>query len=387
MKKLIGLGLAALIMSGGIGGTASADSILDNQNKLKYVESQLLETERAIDEINYKASEVSQEAQKIDQLVLQTESEIAIIEQKIAKAEEDLGAINYEKSVLANNLAEAQKQFALATEHLTGASGDYVDYILTAESPEIMNSRIEQLNIAYTTYENAVAKYEKDKVYNQSKEGTVVLEKQQLEKDKEIVLNKRDFVTEQMNKKVELLGQLEMEKENHVESHSDLEQSSVELVSIIETMQKEAERTASYTVVRSSAAESPDGKLHWPSNTSNRVTSKYGTRTHPISGKVHTHTGTDIGAASGTDVLAAENGVVIHSGWINGYGNTIIVDHGESMSTLYAHNSKLTVKSGDKVSRGDKVAEVGSTGNSTGPHIHFEVRINGKAVDSLPYLQ
>lgn len=387
MKKLLIIAMVFLLSFSTYGdfSEVTADSILDNQNKLKYVESQLYETQNAINQINYQASQVSQEAKKIDQLVLETETDIQLIEAKIAEAEGKLSELSYEKSVLANNLAEAQEQFAVATEHLTGPSGDYIDYIIMSDTPEVMNNRIEQLNIAYATYESAVAKYEADKVYNQSKEGTVLLERQQLEKDKEIVLSKREFVQEQLTKKTEILGQLEQEKNNHIEANNELEQASVELVSIIDTMQKEAVRTASYTVVREK--QGADDKLHWPSDASNRVTSQYGTRTHPISGEVHKHTGTDIGAASGTGVLAAENGVVIHSGWINGYGNTIIIDHGDDLSTLYAHNSRLTAKSGDKVKRGEKVAEVGSTGNSTGPHIHFEVRINGKAVDALPYLQ
>jgi murein DD-endopeptidase MepM/ murein hydrolase activator NlpD len=237
--------------------------------------------------------------------------------------------------------------------------------------------------MAYAIYQSAVDKYEKDKVFTQSKEGTVLLEKQQLEKDREIVLNKKAFVQEQLEKKNQLLGKLVEEKDSHMNSYSELEQASTELVSVIETMQREAERTKSYTVVR----QEIDGKLGWPSNDSDRMTSDYGERIHPISGKKHVHTGLDVGAASGTAVLAAENGVVIHSGWIKGYGYTIILDHGDNMSTLYAHNSKLSVKAGDEVKRGQKVSEVGSTGNSTGPHIHFEVRIAGKAVPPLPYLQ
>lgn len=387
MKKIIMLIMVVLLSVGTLNGVGevSADSILDNRNKLKYVESQLYETQNAINQINYQASQVSVEAKKIDQLVLETQAEIELIEAKIAQAEGKLSELSYERSVLANNLAEAQEQFKVATEHLTGPSGDYIDYILLSDSPEVMSHRIEQLNMAYATYESAVEKYEADKIYNQSKEGTVLLERQQLEKDKAVVLNKQNFVQEQLTKKVEMLGLLEQEKSNHIEANNELERASVELVSIIETMQREAARTASYTVVREK--QGANDKLHWPSNTSNRVTSEYGKRTHPITGVEHTHTGTDIGAAAGTSVLAAENGVVIHSGWIKGYGNTIIIDHGEELSTLYAHNSRLTVKSGDKIKRGQKVAEVGSTGNSTGPHIHFEVRINGKAVNALPYLQ
>jgi len=98
------------------------------------------------------------------------------------------------------------------------------------------------------------------------------------------------------------------------------------------------------------------------------------------------HTGIDIAVPSGTSVLAANAGKVIYSGYNGGYGNTVIIDHGGKISTLYAHNSKLLVKVGDKVEKGKVISKSGSTGLSTGPHLHFEVRENGQHVDPMKYL-
>ena len=120
------------------------------------------------------------------------------------------------------------------------------------------------------------------------------------------------------------------------------------------------------------------GTFCWPSESSTRVTSEFGMRIHPILKVNKMHTGIDIGAAAGTNVLAANSGTVIKAGWNNSYGNVIMIDHGGGIVTLYAHNSKLLVSTGDVVSRGQVIALVGSTGNSTGPHIHFEVRVNGE---------
>lgn len=99
------------------------------------------------------------------------------------------------------------------------------------------------------------------------------------------------------------------------------------------------------------------------------------------------HRGVDIDGRTGQEIRAAFEGTVKFAGWMNGYGNTIIIDHGSSIETLYAHASKLTAKIGDKVNKGDKVAEVGSTGRSTGPHIHFELRNNGVQVNPLNYMK
>ncbi|MGM9992048.1 MAG: murein hydrolase activator EnvC family protein [Candidatus Bruticola sp.] len=116
------------------------------------------------------------------------------------------------------------------------------------------------------------------------------------------------------------------------------------------------------------------------------ITSPFGYRVHPIFGTMRFHTGIDIGAYYGSPILASDSGVVIDSGWMGGYGNCIIVDHGGGYSTLYAHCSELYVSYGQSVTKGQQIAAVGSTGNSTGPHLHFEVRINGEPVDPLGFI-
>ncbi|OPJ62285.1 M23 family metallopeptidase [Clostridium oryzae] len=98
------------------------------------------------------------------------------------------------------------------------------------------------------------------------------------------------------------------------------------------------------------------------------------------------HKGIDIAAKMGNPIYAAMDGKVVYSGWINGYGNTVQLQHNKELITLYGHCSKLCVKKGDNVKRGDTIARVGNTGRSTGPHVHFEVRINGKAVNPYRYI-
>ncbi len=120
------------------------------------------------------------------------------------------------------------------------------------------------------------------------------------------------------------------------------------------------------------------------------MTSPFGTRVDPLTGAPGAfHSGLDFGAPEGTAILAAESGTVIVAGWTNGFGNTVIIEHDNSTWTLYGHirNGGLAVQKGDTVRRGQKVAEVGSTGRSTGNHLHFEVRKNGMAVDPTAYLK
>ena len=123
----------------------------------------------------------------------------------------------------------------------------------------------------------------------------------------------------------------------------------------------------------------------WPSNASNYVTSFFGTRIHPITEEVHHHTGIDIGAAYGTDVLAAADGEVTLAGWNGEYGYCVIIEHEGGHKTLYAHMSLVNTSAGDTVVQGQTVGFVGSTGTSTGAHIHFETFVNGSRVDPLLY--
>ncbi|MCL6591920.1 MAG: peptidoglycan DD-metalloendopeptidase family protein [Firmicutes bacterium] len=126
------------------------------------------------------------------------------------------------------------------------------------------------------------------------------------------------------------------------------------------------------------------GNMIWPVR--GRLSSGFGWRVHPVLKQRKYHNGQDIAVPYGTPVLAADSGVVVVSGWQGGYGYFIAIDHGAGISSCYGHNSKLLVEAGDKVTKGQVIAKSGSTGLSTGPHVHFEVRIQGVPVNPLPYL-
>jgi murein DD-endopeptidase MepM/ murein hydrolase activator NlpD len=117
-----------------------------------------------------------------------------------------------------------------------------------------------------------------------------------------------------------------------------------------------------------------------------QLTSGYGMRTHPVLGGRRRHSGIDLAAPTGTPVYATADGLVGRADWYSSYGLYISIDHGASMETRYAHLSRLAVAAGDNVKKGDLIGYVGSTGRSTGPHLHYEVRIDGLAVNPIPYM-
>lgn len=128
------------------------------------------------------------------------------------------------------------------------------------------------------------------------------------------------------------------------------------------------------------------GSINYGVVSGKRISSPYGTRVHPITGRKTYHDGVDIAANYGNGVYAYTDGKVIEAGWNGGYGNCILIDHGNGLKTRYAHLSKISVKVGQRVSTGDRIGSVGSTGNSTGPHLHFEVIKNGQTKNPLNYI-
>lgn len=130
--------------------------------------------------------------------------------------------------------------------------------------------------------------------------------------------------------------------------------------------------------------------LHWPVPSTSRVTSNFNpSRVHPISGEVKPHTGTDIADSGINDApsVAMQSGTVIYSGWMGTYGNIVIINHGNGLQTRYAHLNKPLVGKGEQVDAGQPVGLIGSTGSSTNPHLHFEIRVNGKAYDPMVFFK
>ncbi len=147
--------------------------------------------------------------------------------------------------------------------------------------------------------------------------------------------------------------------------------------------------TSSSKSTNTSSTTYSGGRMSWPLPGYDAPNGDYnfGYRVNPITGRRETHRGMDIPAPRGTTVYAAAGGTVITASYLNSYGNAVIIDHGGGLSTVYAHNSKLLVSVGDTVSRGQAISQVGSTGDSTGNHLHFEVRVNGQYTNPLPYVK
>lgn len=173
--------------------------------------------------------------------------------------------------------------------------------------------------------------------------------------------------------KDQLLEKMETDKELSQQAYEEIIAASKEIEKLI--------RGSQYHYPGGTAGA---GGMIWP--LVGEITSPFGWRVHPITGDARFHSGLDIGGDYGDPIHAAAAGQVIYSGWISGYGYAVIIDHGGGISTLYGHNEALAVSEGQMVAQGQVIAYCGSTGNSTGPHCHFEVREGGEPVEPLGYL-
>ncbi|MBQ3336754.1 MAG: peptidoglycan DD-metalloendopeptidase family protein [Selenomonadaceae bacterium] len=235
----------------------------------------------------------------------------------------------------------------------------------------------------------------------------------QLEADKRIQEELADKAAKAMEVKQEkvakqqaLIDLMENDKEVYDRQYDEMMASSAQVERLIhakeEEMRRAAEAARRQAQQEARAAQAGNvveigedggggyvmpsygGGMIWP--ISGPITSEFGWRTHPIFGSARFHSGIDIGGDYGLPIHAAASGVVIESGWIGGYGNTIMIEHGSGIVTLYGHNESLAVSVGQQVNQGDVIAYCGSTGNSTGPHCHFEVRVGGEPVSPWDYL-
>jgi murein DD-endopeptidase MepM/ murein hydrolase activator NlpD len=395
--------LALLVMLGSVALPATADP----QDELEDIEDRQ-------DKVREKIEGVEERSQDLTSAISGLDEERAVLEDRVSELNGAVADLDAHISEVRDALTEAQIELTALTEELdritrklTKRTELFEDRAVeaykagpTAAADALMESEsFSDLVDRFTYYEAALdaeaelldeitslqdeTSDKRDEV-EATKEG-IAAKKLSLEEDRAEVAAVRDDRAEALAAKEEVISA----KESLLATAKDEAQN---LREIEEDLESDEDRIRSILAAASSGAPAPSGPLPtgggeflWPA--AGPLTSPFGYRVHPIFGDTRLHSGIDIGAAYGAPVIAADSGSVSYVGAMSGYGNVIIIDHGGGIATTYNHLSGYYVSSGQSMSRGARIGAVGCTGYCTGPHLHFEVRVNGNPVDPMPYLQ
>ena len=327
------------------------------------------------------------------------------IEEQLRQATAELGTIKEQRVAVENDITLNERQLAEAQKRLEGRESvfykrvrdiyingrlSYLDVVIGSKDFSDFANRLEVLKRIIDSDITLINEIKKER-------SEIEAHKQKLEADRaklvdleKAALAKQAEIEQKKAERNVVLQKAQNDRATAMQAIEELNASSAQVSAMLKERQA-ARAAAAAAAAQSSGGQGASdnwvqgtGQLGWP--VSGEITSPYGYRVHPIWGTTIYHSGIDIGVDEGTPVHAADGGVVVWSGWMGGYGYAVVIDHGNGLSTLYGHNSELAVDEGQSVAKGQVISYAGSTGNSTGPHVHFEVRANGDPVDPMGYL-
>lgn len=338
--------------------------IEESINNLGIVEEELSQNLLQVQELDTKIQESEKNLQKLNEEVEILDNELKTNEEELNKKQQEYDSY---KKLLDERLITMYEQGDIQyLDVLLGASNisEFLsNYFMVIEIYEYDMNLLEEVNEAKSVLE---------------------IKQEQLARKRETLSEKR----KQQQKDTQVLENTKTAREFYISKLSEEEQNLQAQIDEYKAQVEAVETEIRNLVQVASFGEDYIGEqMIWPVPGYTRITSPYGMRVHPITGLYRLHTGTDVGAPIGTNFLAMATGVVVKAEYSPSYGNMVVLDHGGGVQTLYAHGSQILVKLGDQISQGTPVLKVGSTGYSTGPHAHFEIRINGETVNPLDYVK
>ena len=363
--------------------SAKAATQAELEAKLQESKQKKEQAQQQQKDIQYKKDIAVSEVQQLDSEIEAIENEIETVNNQIYESEAAIDQKNTEIEQQKENIALYKDDF-IARARIMYIRGpmSYLDVLFGANDFSDLLYKAQMIK-KVTEYDQRILREMADaQAAIEAAKADIEDEKANQELTKQIKENTEAELESKRSEKETAIAQLnsDAEKAKALEDEADaeMEQFRNELANM--SSSGAASSSSSSTSVASY------GSMQWPAVASKTITSPYGYRFHPIQKVNRFHSGIDIGAAYGTGIVAAESGTVIKAAWNGGYGKCIVIDHGGGIYTLYGHCSQINVSVGQSVSRGEQIGLIGSTGNSTGPHLHFEVLINGSTTDPLSYV-
>ncbi|SHH40088.1 murein hydrolase activator EnvC family protein [Tepidibacter thalassicus] len=351
-----------------------ADNLSDYQKKLNDAKKSMNNINKALNENKQAQKSVQQKINKLSTQIGEKENSIKKLQSELNKTKSEIQKTTKEIEKLENKIKENEELLGKRLRVMYKTSNiSYIEILLNSKDISEFLSNLDMIKKIVNYDKNLLAELEEDKkVVEYKKQELVNKENRMVSLKREIEFEKGRLVVSR-GEKIRLKQQLKLDQ---IKMERDIDELN-RYAKSLETQIKKLQSKGDYI----------GGIMAWPVPGRTRISSPFGMRYHPILKKKKMHTGIDIPAPVGTNIVAANDGKVISAGWLGGYGKAVIIDHGGGIVTLYGHNSKLLVSEGDKVKRGQVIAKAGSTGNSTGPHLHFEVRKDGKYVNPLPWVK
>ncbi|TCZ76873.1 peptidase M23 [Paenibacillus albiflavus] len=355
----------------------SQKTIKDAQNKIAQVKSDKQLTLREIDDLNNQLKATYAKLEQLDAELDKTEKELENQAKQLDEAETRVAK--------RDDLLKSRLRLIY-----TNGAVSYLDVLFNATSFSDFLTRLDSLQMVFNQDQEILDENKKDRDAIALKKEEVAKSLVEVQKLYDTTTALRVDLQQKEHAKEVRVAELEHQAESLEKITAEEEEKVITMAREESKLQAEKAKAAGGSSYKYSG-----GKFAYPLPSQVPVTSEYGSRVNPVTGqKGEFHKGIDFGAKSGTNILAAEDGVVLLASSYSGYGNCVIINHGKDKNgnevwTLYGHirMGGIKVSKGDKVKRGQKIAEVGSTGQSTGPHLHFEVRVNEKVVDPGPYLK
>ncbi len=371
--------------------TVTEDSIKEKENQIEAAKKERQQVQSSISDLkNMKASLESKKADlntyvtQLDSKLTQIQQNIDSLKQQIEDKEADITKTETELQEAEDTQQEQYENMKKRCQFIYEKGDTYMMEILlkSASFGDLLNKAyyIEQLS---NYDQNLLSRYkEQTKLVAATKEA-LEEEKQTLDDEKKAVEEEESNMTALISEKKQQIASTESEIAESASTIEEYEAQMNQQTSAIAAL--EASVAADKQALANQRKYS-GGAFTWPAPSYTYISSEFGYRVHPIYGRTIFHSGLDLAAPSGSPILAAADGVVVAATYESSMGNYVMINHGDGLYTIYMHASALYVSAGQEVSAGQQIAAVGSTGNSTGPHLHFSVRLNGSYVSPWNYL-
>jgi murein DD-endopeptidase MepM/ murein hydrolase activator NlpD len=376
-RLLLGLAFLAVLSCSSLGFSASLDE----------VNNQILQTNKKLAETKQREKSVLSTLVRTQQELEQIDTNLSNLSNKIGNTEQQIATITAEVNKTESELDELKTQIGgrqgvldkrLKALYMRGYQS-WLEFLFTVKDFNEFVGRFETVSRFARVDLNIIQGLQAQQNMIIEKRKEILQKQQELTTQKTLFVELKDQNKQALNQKLTVTQTKQKELETIEGSRSELEKALDEL----DRTSKEVEaQVREYQ--KQNQTSLGTGKYIWP--VQGPVVQNFGWRMHPILRRREFHTGLDIAVEMGTPILAADSGVVIFAGFNGGYGKMLLIDHGAGFSTLYGHTSMLLVDKGQTVVKGQLVAKVGTTGLSTGPHLHFEIRKDGVPVNPRDYL-